>query len=287
MAIDAARRTVASQLNAAGFDQPALDARHLLELATGHSITELVTHGGRGLSECEAAQLDAILQRRLNHEPISRIRGTRDFYGRTVSISRDVLDPRPETEAIVEFVLGTVRTSRDPGAPVRILDVGTGSGCILVSLLAELPRATGVGTDVSLPALALAQENAERHGVLSRARFEQRRSLEGVTGTFDFLVSNPPYIPSPDLSGLEPEVLQFDPAVALDGGPDGLAIYRDLAAGLAEVVPNGWAVFEFGAGQAQAVVDIFRARHREAIKDVHLIKDLAGHTRCVALRTHF
>src|SRR5690606_29445409 len=158
--------------------------------------------------------------------------------------------------------------------PIRILDIGTGSGALLVTLLAELPRATGVGTDISAAALAVAEENARRLGVAERATFLERRTLDGIAGTFHLLVSNPPSIPTGDIATLDPDVRDFDPKGALDGGADGLDLYRALAAGLLDRVPSGWAVVEVGAGQAADVAAIFRRTlGPDALSDIKLWKD--------------
>jgi release factor glutamine methyltransferase len=223
----------------------------------------------------------------MGHEPVSRILGVRGFYGRTFRISPATLDPRPCTETVIEAALEIADREGWRERPIRILDVGTGSGALLVTLLAELPSATGIGTDISDGALAAARENARGLGVASRAAFLNRSILEGVDGTFDLLVSNPPYIPTGDIAALEPEVRDFDPAGALDGGVDGLDFYRALAAGLAGRVPAGWALVEVGAGQAAAVESIFRgaADGDAAAPEIRLWKDLGQHTRCVAVRT--
>lgn len=287
LTLAAARRAIAQRLRAADIDSPDRDARLLIELATGLSATGVMAHDHRELDAMEANTLHSLAGRRLNHEPIARLRGAREFYGRTFDISPAVLDPRPETETIVETGLEIVK-ARDPlTAPLRILDVGTGSGCLIVTFLAELPSATGLATDVSQAALDVARRNAGALGTGGRVRFETRRSLAGLGETFDLLVSNPPYIPSGELAGLEPGVAHYDPALALDGGPDGLDIYRELAREVERVVPRGWIALEVGAGQANAVVDIFRGCLDTGLKDVRLVKDLAGHVRCVAMQTQF
>jgi release factor glutamine methyltransferase len=279
---------VARALDAAGVEGAARDARLLLLAALGMSATDLVREPERPLAQDEAGRLADFARRRSAHEPVSRILGTRGFYGRTFRITPATLDPRPCTETVVEAALEIADREGWRGRPIRILDVGTGSGALLVTLLAELPLATGVGTDISDAALAVARENAMRLGVAERATFLNRRTLDGVEGRFDLLVSNPPYIPTEEIAALEPEVRVFDPFAALDGGPDGLDIYRALAAGLGRCVPEGWVVVEVGAGQAAAVEAIFRraaaGRGHEA-PELKTWKDLGQHTRCVAMRT--
>ncbi|MCC7254230.1 MAG: peptide chain release factor N(5)-glutamine methyltransferase [Hyphomicrobium sp.] len=275
-------------LDAAGIEGAARDARLLLIEALGISATDLVREPMRRLSDGEAQRLAEFARRRARHEPVSRILGRRGFYGRTFRITPATLDPRPCTETVIEAALAIADQEGWRDAPIRILDVGTGSGALLVTLLAELPLATGVGTDISRAALAVAQENAERLGVASRATFLERRTLEGVEGTFHLLVSNPPYVARGDIAALEPEVRNFDPTAALDGGADGLDIYRALAKDLKGCVPAGWALLEVGAGQAADVESIFRrAAGSDAPPEVRLWKDLGQHTRCVAVRTQY
>ena len=163
---------------------------------------------------------------------------------------------------------------------MRILDIGTGSGALLVTLLCELPLATGLGTDVSAQALAVAQDNARRHGVAERASLEQRDALAGVSGPFDLVVCNPPYIATAEIARLAPEVRGFDPREALDGGADGLDMYRRIIPGLARVISSGWIGFEVGAGQAQTVADMLH--HAVMGSRLRYRKDLGGHVRCVA-----
>ena len=274
-------------LDAGGIEGAARDARLLLIEALGISGTDLLREPERRLSEAEAAKLADFARRRAGHEPVSRILGTRGFYGRCFRITPATLDPRPCTETVVEAALEIVDREGWRARPIRILDIGTGSGALLVTLLAELPLATGVGTDISDAALAIAQDNAERLGVASRATFCKRRTLDGIAETFHLLVSNPPYIPSADIATLAPEVRDFDPLGALDGGTDGLDLYRALAAGLRTCVPAGWALVEVGAGQAPDVEAIFRRAGGDAVLEARLWKDLGQHTRCVAVRTQY
>lgn len=285
----AAREAMASltrALNAAGIEGAARDARLLLLAALEMSATDLIREPERRLSDNEAQKLAEFARRRMAHEPVSRILGVRGFYGRTFHVTPATLDPRPCTETAIEAALDVADSEGWRDQPIRILDIGTGSGALLVTLLAELPLATGVGTDISDAALEAARDNAERLGVAGRATFLNRRTLDGVDGTFHLIVSNPPYIPTGDIAALEPEVRDFDPLGALDGGTDGLDIYRALAAGLKDAVPAGWAIVEVGAGQADAVESIFRdGVGLGALSDVRLWKDLGQHTRCVAVKT--
>ena len=209
---------------------------------------QLLLGDARLLTAGEAKSLAEALTRRLAHEPLSRIRGERDFYGRAFAITPAVLDPRPETETLIDLVLQWADETGGRDRPLDIIDIGTGSGAILITLLAELPRATGLGTDVSPDALQVASSNAVRNAVAGRARFELAHALDGIDGPFDILVSNPPYIPSADVLTLEAAVRDYDPALALDGGPDGLRIYRQIAARAGAVVPSGLIALEVGAG---------------------------------------
>lgn len=274
-------------LDGAGIEGAARDARLLLIEALGISGTDLLREPARRLSEAEAGRLADFARRRAGHQPVSRILGTRGFYGRSFHITPATLDPRPCTETVVEAALEIAEREGWRAMPIRILDIGTGSGALLVTLLAELPLATGVGTDISEAALAVAQGNAERLGVARRATFLKRRTLEGIEGTYDLLVSNPPYIPTGEIAALDPDVRDFDPLGALDGGADGLDLYRAIAAGLKDCVPAGWSLVEVGAGQASDVESIFRRAGGAAIRETRQWKDLGQHTRCVAVRTQY
>lgn len=273
-------------LREAGIDSAERDARLLVAAAAGLGREDLLRAPERDLDTAAALRLEDYRGRRLAREPVSRILGVREFYGRPFRVTSDTLDPRPETETLVEAALEAVRIEGWSDRPLRILDVGTGSGCILVTLLAELPRATGLGTDVSAAALAIAADNAARLGVAGRTAFHCRRGLDGCTETFDIVVANPPYIPSRDIAALDADVRDYDPPTALDGGPDGLDVYRDMARNLADVVPDGWAFLEVGAGQSQAVAGLLReAIGRERLRAMRMWTDLGGHQRCVAART--
>lgn len=272
----------------AGLDTPALDARRLVAWALGLEPVALLREPERPLSEADRKRLAAVTARRLAREPVSRIEGRRGFHGLDLEIAASTLDPRPETETLVDAVLDLVRSGQAPGglAP-RILDLGTGSGAILIALLVALPDASGLGTDVSEDALAVAGRNAARAGVSPRATFRRSCWLADVDRGFDLVVSNPPYIPSGDIAGLEAEVSRFDPPAALDGGPDGLDAYRAIAADVVgALVPDGWVAVEIGAGQCEDVGSILsRAFAKAADVDYRIWQDLAGTPRCVAVRS--
>ena len=228
-----------------------------------------------------AARFGAFVERRLEGEPVSRIIGIREFYGRSFRIDASTLDPRPDTETLIEAALGF----EDRETPLSILDLGTGSGCILVTLLAELPQASGVGVDVALGALELARANAEILGVGDRAAFLASDWLEAVEGSFDLVVANPPYLSAADMAALSPEVRDHDPAPALDGGPDGLSAYRRIVRGLRKALrPGGFALFEIGPDQARAVARLLADAGLDGGESQHLWRDLAGRPRVVGAR---
>ena len=281
----AAQAALTRVLTDAGIDGAARDARLLVSAALGVSAGDLIKEPERRLGGQETARLAEFARRRAAREPVSRIVGTRGFFGRDFRITPATLDPRPCTETVVEAALDIARREGWRERPIRILDVGTGSGVLLVTLLAELPLATGLGTDISDAALDVARENAARHGVADRAIFLNRRTLDGIEGRFDMVISNPPYIPTGDIATLEPEVRDWDPQGALDGGADGLSVYRALAAGLLRVVPEGWMAVEVGAGQAEAVAGLLRQAAGDALAEVRMWTDLGQHPRCVAVRT--
>jgi release factor glutamine methyltransferase len=282
LSLGQAYAAAARLLREARIAAPELDARLLLCHATGLSHEAYVAALNDALAPEAAARFGAFVERRLVGEPVSRIIGIREFYGRSFSIDASTLDPRPDTETLIEAALGLV----DREAPLSILDLGTGSGCILITLLAELPRASGVGVDVSLPALEQARANAQILGVGHRAAFLASDWLEAVEGSFDLVVANPPYLSAADMAGLSPEVRDHDPAPALDGGPDGLSAYRRIVPGLRKALrPGGFALFEIGPGQDQAVSRLLAEAGLDVGEGQHLWRDLAGRPRVVGARS--
>lgn len=266
-------------------DSARLDARLLLQAACGMSAAELIAHPERHLTSQTLAQLELMLRRRLAHEPVSRILGWREFYGRRFKITPATLDPRPDSETLIDAALQIATREGWCDKPVSIIDVGTGSGCLLLTLLAELPKATGLGTDISGAAIEIARHNAQLLGVAQRAAFLQTESLDGVNKVFDLLVSNPPYIASGDIAQLAAEVRRYDPLGALDGGADGLDVYRTIGCRLSRVITKGWALFEVAAGQAASVTAQLAAANPSWKSENSLnLWDLAGHRRVVALR---
>ncbi len=273
----------AAVLREAGIDTPELDARLLLCHAAGLSHEAYVAGAGGPVQPATLARFGTAIDRRLKREPVARITGTREFYGRGFTIAPPALDPRPDTETLIEAALALVERRGWRDQTLSLLDLGTGTGCILVTLLAELPCAQGLGTDLSPSALALAAANAMRLGVGSRAAFMAADWLDGIDGTFDLVLSNPPYLASGEIAGLAPEVAAYDPMLALDGGPDGLDAYRRIAAGAPKVLADGGRLLvEIGAGQAAQVSDIFRAAGLKLDPSQAIGRDLAGRPRVVA-----
>ena len=280
-------RELTAHLARAGIEGAGGDVRRLAAAALGVSGAAVLMGPDRVLTTAELQLLRAFVERRRQHEPVSRILGERDFYGRTFAISPATLDPRPDSETVIAAALEIAREEGWMSRPIRILDVGTGSGCLLLTLLCELPQATGLGTDISAAALDTASLNAGRLGLGRRVTWLRADALESIAGPFHMLVANPPYVRTAEIPGLEPEVRDFDPTQALDGGPDGLAMYRRLMPRIADVTPcGGWVVLETGHDQAADVAALLASK--EAGMDVARIRihhDVAGRRRCVAART--
>ena len=255
--IDNLRRALAARFQNAGIDSAELDARLLVGAALKLDLTGLITSAARFVTESEAAQIDSFATRRLCGEPVARILGQKEFWGLPLKLSADTLVPRPDTETVVELAL---EIARESSRPLRIADLGTGTGAILLALLSELGDAFGVGTDISLPALATARRNAAELGLSARARFVACDYAAALAGPFDLIVSNPPYIASAEIAGLAVEVRDHDPVLALDGGADGLDAYRTLIPQAAAVLaPGGALVVEGGQGQNGPIAALMRA----------------------------
>jgi release factor glutamine methyltransferase len=249
---------LARSFRSVGIEQPEVDARALIGHALHLERAQLMAQSDRTLEAREVAAISALAARRLKHEPVSRIRGRKEFWSLPLDISPDVLDPRPDTETVVEAALDFVVRGGLRLEKLRILDIGTGSGALLLALLSECPNATGTGTDISPAALAIASGNAERNGLAARATFVACNIADGVQGPFDLIVSNPPYIARGAIDTLAPEVRDYDPAVALDGGADGLDAYRAIAREARRLLAPGGRLFvELGAGQEQPVGALF------------------------------
>jgi release factor glutamine methyltransferase len=280
--IEAARRALATRLASAGIDSSELDARLLTGEALSLDLTGMIAAAARVLTAEETHRLEALAGRRLAGEPVARIVGRKEFWGLPLALSPATLVPRPDTETVVELALEMLR-ARPADRPLSIADLGTGTGAILLALLSELPDATGIGTDISEEALETATANAVNLGLAARASFIRCDYASGLTGPFDLIVSNPPYIRTGDLAGLAVEVRDHDPARALDGGPDGLDAYRTLiprAAGI--LVPGAALVVEAGQGQAAQIEALMTAAGLVPLGAPKA--DLAGIPRAVAAR---
>jgi release factor glutamine methyltransferase len=274
-----ALRDLRRTLSEAGFETAALDARLLVLAALVISPTDLIARPDTALTPDETERLAALARRRLAHEPVARIVGEREFWGLPFRLSPETLVPRPDTETVVETALGLIPDRQEA---LRIVDFGTGSGCILTALLHELPRAQGLGIDRSFGALGTARLNAHMNGVGNRSLFAASDWASAVRGPFDLLVSNPPYIASAAIPGLDAEVREHDPLPALDGGADGLDAYRVLLGEAGRLLrPGGLAVLEIGYDQAAALRQLAQAHGLDVLRVAH---DLSGHPRCVALK---
>ncbi len=265
------------RLKAAKVDSPVIDARLLVEAATGASRTDIVTDPYREVPPEALATLDGYLERRSRREPVSRILGRKGFWKIMLQVTPDVLSPRPDTETVVQEALA----SFDEHRRFDVLDLGVGSGAILLAILAERPLARGLGTDVSDDALAVARDNAAHLGLEGRMALMRGDWTEGMAdASFDLVVSNPPYIPEGDIPGLDPEVRDHDPHLALSGGADGLDHYRRLAPEVMRVLrPGGRFLLEIGHDQSAEVEALMRAAGAE---EVRTVKDLSDRPRVVA-----
>ena len=267
------------RLKAAGIDSPVIDARLLVEAAASAQRVDLISDPHRQLTEAQAAELEGYLVRRERREPVARILGRKGFWKIALTLSPHVLVPRPDTETVLDVALAEF----DEYRAFSVLDLGVGSGAILLAILAERPLAKGLGIDVSDDALAVARENAARLGLENRTALLRSDWTAGLADDgFDLVVSNPPYIRSGDIEGLDPEVRDHEPRLALDGGPDGLDAYRILAPEVLRVLkPGGLFAVEIGWDQSAEVETLFRAAGAEQVRTQ---KDLATRDRVVAGR---
>jgi release factor glutamine methyltransferase len=264
-------------LAAAGVPTAALDARLLMADAAGLDSAALIARGREAVPALAERVFDAHLKRRLKGEPVARILREKEFWGLAFEVDASTLTPRPDTEALVECVLAKVRRTFPTG--VSICDLGTGSGAIVVALLKELPEVRAVATDISAAALAVARQNAERHGVAERLCLEQVDFGDGPEGPFDVVVSNPPYVRTAEIDALEREVRDFDPHTALDGGPDGLDAYRTILGRAGSLlVEGGLLALEIGHDQDEAVATLCSDA---GLVDISVQRDLAGRARVV------
>jgi len=266
-------------LAVAGIEAPQREARLLLAALLDLSPASIFGYPERPVAADRAAAFRTVIARRAAHEPVSRILGRREFWSLPFRLGPATLDPRPDSETLVQAALDLIG---DRSAPLRLVDFGTGSGCLLLALLSELPAAWGVGIDRSIEAAGIAAANAQALGLADRVRFAVGSWGEALAGPIDLIVSNPPYIPAGDIAGLAVEVRAFDPHLALDGGADGLDAYRALAPDLHRLLAhNGHAVLEIGQGQADPVTGILDGA---GLVVTARCRDLAGIDRVLIAR---
>jgi release factor glutamine methyltransferase len=269
----------AARLTAAGIDGGVREARLMLQAAAGIPIATQIAFPERTAAADAAARFEELLERRARREPMAHVLGQREFWSLAFRVTADTLDPRPDSETLVQAVLDQ---APDRSTALRLVDFGTGTGCLLLALLHELPNAMGLGIDVSAAALAVATENANALGLSPRASFRCGNWGDGLEAGFDIVVSNPPYIPSGEIAALQPEVASFEPRRALDGGPDGLDAYRQLGPATVRLLaPGGLAAFEIGLGQGDSVRRIMAAA---GLRHIATARDLAAVERCVLFR---
>tara|TARA_Y100001934_G_scaffold270529_1_gene355575 strand:- start:257 stop:1102 length:846 start_codon:yes stop_codon:yes gene_type:complete len=263
----------AKVLRSAKVDEPRREARLLLSHASGQPVEWITAHPEADFTAGPTYR--RFIERRWSREPMSHITGSREFRSLCFEVTADVLDPRPDSEVLIEAALALLPVTSEP---FNVLDLGTGTGCLLLSVLYERPAATGVGVDLSEAALAVARRNAWELGLSERAQFRCGDWSNGLGGTFDLVLSNPPYIPSAEINQLEPEVACHEPRLALDGGADGLDAYRAIAQRTPHLLANkGALIVEFGKGQAEAVCAIFA---QNGLTEARLECDLSGRPRC-------
>ncbi len=275
MTITAATEDAARRLAAAGIEDARREARLLLAEATGWEAAAIIAYPERPLSADQSRRLTKLVRRRAGREPLSRILGWREFWSLRFALGPDTLDPRPDSETLVGAALELV----DRNKALSVLDLGTGTGCLLLAFLSEAPNAQGLGVDLSNGALAIAEANARSLGLVGRARFRQGDWSGGLDRRFDLILCNPPYIPVGDIDGLAPEVAKFDPVLALAGGPDGLDAYRRLSDELPRLLlPGGLAILEIGDGQEASAAAILAG---SGLVFRGCRRDLAGIARCL------
>jgi release factor glutamine methyltransferase len=266
----------AQRLGEAGIERPQAEARILLEAATGRGRGQIIAFPEHKLDAAQSDRFEMFVSRRCTREPVSRILGHREFWSLNFAIGPATLDPRPDSETLVAAVLARIP---DRNAAITLLDLGTGTGCLLLALLSELPQATGLGIDISAAARDIAAANAEALGLGAHAEFRLGDWARDISAQFDVIVSNPPYIESTAIDGLAPEVSRYDPRGALDGGVDGLSAYRALIPQAARrLKAGGLLALEIGAGQGGAI----RGLAGDAgLTDRGSARDLAGIERCL------
>ncbi|MCW5693046.1 MAG: peptide chain release factor N(5)-glutamine methyltransferase [Pseudolabrys sp.] len=278
-----AQRMMTQSFRLAGIESPEADARLLLGHALRLDRARLMSQSDRLLDAREVEVIQGLAARRLRHEPVARILGRKEFWSLTLQVSDAVLVPRPETETVVELALELIERDGMRNERLRILDIGTGTGALLLALLSELGNAVGTGTDISMRALEVARTNAAHNKLAARSRFVCSNLADGVGGPFDLIVSNPPYIARAEIKSLQPEVRDYDPALALDGGTDGLDFYRAIAREASRLLaPGGHLIVELGAGQEAPVTTLFQTA---GLTVAPARPDLAGIPRALSAAT--
>lgn len=271
-----ALKEASSLLQTAKVDTPSLDSRILLEYVTGKSRETITGYPETELTDTEYKNFLALIERRAAREPVSHLIGKREFFGLEFKVTRDTLDPRPDSETLIEQAL---KLFPDKQSPLRILDLGTGTGCLLLTLLSQFPQATGIGVDIHPPALAIAKENSINLGLEKRTRFVLQCWAQGIDEQFDLIITNPPYIKKADLPLLQPEVFLHEPHIALEAGEDGLACYRAIAPTIAPLLKDdGFVILEFGHKQENPLSALLTEHHLETIA---YGSDLASIIRCI------
>lgn len=279
-----ALKKAAGDLTTAGVASPRLDAEILLAHILGLERTDLLGRWGDVLNPRQIDKFESLIARRKKREPVARITGIQEFWSLPFLVAKETLVPRPDSEVLVAAVLKNISRKKD----LRILDLGAGTGCLLLSLLSELPDVTGVGVDFSKEALDCARENAKNLNLAGRARFTVYDWMNDIPlneGSFDIVISNPPYIPTSDIAGLEPEVARFAPRPALDGGANGLVHYEYILKRVPEFLSekkSGMLFFEIGEGQAE---DVARLLEGSGFRDIQTRDDLARKARVISART--
>lgn len=281
--VEMTRRALVAKFQARGIDSAELDARILIGAALNLDLTGLIAAARRPVTQDEGKRLAEFAKRRVAGEPVARILASKEFWGLSLELSAETLVPRPDTETVVELALEIWRDGYPPNPHPRIADIGTGSGAILLALLSEIPEANGVGTDVSLAALQTAKASAARLGFAERAAFIACNYAAALSGPFDLVVSNPPYIRSAEIASLASEVRDHDPHAALDGGADGLDAYRAIIPEAARLLaPRGRLVVEAGLGQSGPIQELMTAAGLTLDRPPKA--DLAGVPRAVPAR---
>ena len=269
-------------LKEADIQEAPLEGEVLVRHVAGIDRASLYSNPDRAFSDAEAQQLATLVARRCQREPLPYILGQWEFYGLDYIVNPAVLIPRPETETLVEQALISALPMVQGNRPITIADVGTGSGCVAISLAKRLPQATVIATDLSPDALAVARQNIERHDVANQVHLQEGDLLTGYDGKLDLIVSNPPYIPDGEVPGLQPEVAHHEPSAALGGGPDGLSIIRRLMEQAAELLsPNGALMIEFNPPQSSVLLS--EAKRLWPNAGCRVVKDLAGLDRVLVV----